>query len=224
MNTRIEQLIFWWKKARYNFRWSDYVGYIDGWIPKIAFSVSIVGYLIIFNDKVGAIITFREILDEGIHSFGLDNVSRLRFLYFGLILLGVSNFIYRIKKPLGFIYGTNLFDYTRKCLDVFVLRNYVNIYETIKINGHLTITAKDYDEKWDIFLNDTFINDSIDWGKAKNKYGDLLRVLLKENFFRENTRKKLTLLLCIFLSTLGYGLLLIPSVDIFLKVSISTLT
>lgn len=83
----------WWQTFSYNYCWSDYVAYIDGWIPKLALSVPIIGYLILFNDKISEILIFKELANEDTLSFGLSGVQRLRLIYFGLILLGVSNFI-----------------------------------------------------------------------------------------------------------------------------------
>ena len=77
----------WWQTFTYNYSWSDYVGYIDGWIPKLALSVPILGYLILFNDSVSEIISFKHLAKEEINSFGLEGASRLRLLYFGLIFL-----------------------------------------------------------------------------------------------------------------------------------------
>ncbi|ESQ09362.1 MAG TPA: hypothetical protein DIW77_05960 [Chromatiaceae bacterium] len=53
-----------WQRVVYNYRWSDYVGYIDDWIPKIALSVPIVGYLILFNDRVSDMLVFKDLTNE----------------------------------------------------------------------------------------------------------------------------------------------------------------
>ena len=100
----------WWRGFIYNYRWSDYVVYIDGWIPKLAFSVPILGYLILFNDKISGLLIFQQLANEQLSSFGLSGVQRLRLLYFGLIFLGVSNFIYHVRKPYQFKFGSNFID------------------------------------------------------------------------------------------------------------------
>ena len=78
-----------WETFTYNYSWSDYVGYIDGWIPKLALSVPILGYLILFNDSVSEILSFKYLAKEGVGDFGLEGATRLRLLYFGLICLGI---------------------------------------------------------------------------------------------------------------------------------------
>lgn len=222
----------WWRIFSYNYCWSDYVAYIDGWIPKIALSVPIIGYLILFNDKISEMLIFKELANEEALSFGLNGIQRLRLLYFGLIFLGVSNFIYKLKKPYQFKFGSNLVDYTRTCLEVFTLSDYTQIHGTIRNEGHLTRSGKYYDSEWEGFRNaSTNIGEGTnkverngDWERAKSKYGGLLRGILSENFFRYDIGRRFWLSLCIFLSTLGYLLMLAPSIDLFLKVCISTLS
>jgi hypothetical protein len=220
----------WCQTFSYNYSWSDYVGYIDGWIPKLALSVPILGYLILFNDSVSEILSFKYLAKEEAISFGLEGATRLRLLYFGLIFLGVSNFIYRIKKPYIFKFGTNLIDYTKNCLYIFTLGDYINIHGTIRHEGHLTLSGKYYDSEWEGFLEaakntgegtEKVVRDG-DWESAKNKYGALLRDMLRENFFRNEIKGRIPLSVCLVLSTTGYLLLAIPSLDLFIKVIISS--
>lgn len=220
----------WWQTFSYNYSWSDYVKYIDGWIPKLALSVPIIGYLILFNDKVSDLLIFKAIANEDTLLFGLTGIQRLRLIYFGLIFLGISNFIYLLKKPYQFKLGTNLVDYTRTCLEVFTLGDYIQMHGTIRHEGHLTLHGKYYDSEWDGFLDaakntgegtDKVQRDG-DWEGAKSKYGGLLRDILAENFFRYDIGRRFWLSLCFALSTTGYLLMLTPSVDLFIKVCVST--
>jgi len=208
------------------------VTYIDGWIPKLALSVPIIGYLIIFNDKVSEMLIFKELANEEAFSIGLDGVQRLRLLYFGLIFLGISNFIYRLKKPYQFKFGTNLVDYTRTSLENCTLYDYMQMHGTIRSKGHLTTSGKYYDSEWDGFVEastntgegtDKVKRDG-DWESAKSKYGGLLRGILAETFFRYDIGKRFWLSLCVLLSTLGYLFMLAPSLDLFIKVCISTMS
>ncbi len=222
----------WWQRFTHNFCWSDYVPYIDGWIPKLALSVPIIAYLILFNDKISELLSFTELANEENLAIGLSGVQRLRFLYFGLICLGVSNLIYRLKKPYQFRFGTNLVEFTRTCLEVFTLSHYIQINDEIRHEGHLTLTGKYDDYEWDSFLKaatnteTTFIGSQNKWDGnweiAKSQYGGLLRNILAEHFFRYDTGKRFWLSLCLVLSTVGYILMLAPSVDIFIKVCLST--
>ena len=225
--TRIQN---WWSTFIYNYRWSDWVGFIDGWIPKFALFVPILGYLIIFNDSISEILIFEKLANETVNSPGLGGVLRLRLIYFALILLGVSNLIYRIKKPYQFRLGTNLVDYTRTGLEIFTLSDYVEMHGTIRNKGHLTLSGKYYDSEWEGFLdaakNSGEGTDSVvrngDWESAKSQYGGLLRGILNEIFFRYDSGKRIWLTICLSLSAIGYILLIIPSLDIFIKVINST--
>lgn len=221
----------WWQSFTYNYRWSDYVVFVDGWIPKLALSVPILGYLILFNDKIGEILIFQELANEQSITFGLSGVQRLRLLYFGLIFLGVSNFIYRIKKPYQFKFGTNFVDYSRTCLEVFTLSDYITLHGKIRDEGHLTISGKYYDSEWDGFLEaaqntgegtNEVVRDG-DWEAAKSKYGSLLRDILSETFFRHDRGRRGWLTICILVSALGYLCLLAPSFDLFIKVLLTTI-
>ncbi|AZQ83110.1 hypothetical protein EKO29_02980 [Colwellia sp. Arc7-635] len=221
----------WWQTFIYNYRWSDYVNYIDGWIPKLALTIPVLGYLILFNDNISELLVFNKLANEPSLSFGLNGVQRLRLLYFGLLLLGLSNFTYRMKKPYQFKFGTNFMDYSRTCLEIFTLSDYVRMHGNIRQDGHLTISGKYYDSEWDGFKgsaqNTGEGTDNVtrngDWETAKSKYGSLLREILSETFFKNDIANRGWLTFCIIVSTVGYLLLLAPSVDLFIKVIYSTL-
>lgn len=220
-----------WSTFRYNYRWSDYVSYIDGWIPKLALTVPVLGYLILFNDKASEILVFKELANETADSFGLAGVQRLRFLYFGLIFLGLSNFLYRIRRPYQFKFGTNFVDYSNTCLDAFTLGDYIEMHDKIRHKGHLSVRGKYYDSEWEGFLEaashtgegtDNVKRDG-NWEEAKKIYGGLLRDILYENFFRDDRVRRGWLTSCLVISTVGYLFLLLPSLDLFVKVLLSSI-
>lgn len=213
----------------YNFGWSDWVAYIDGWIPRFSLFVPIVGYLILFADQVGGSIHFKSLVGPSA-DFGLTGQERLRFVYFGLFSLGVSNFLYRLKRPYIFRFGTNRTDYSRAGLEAFTYQDFLSLHHEIRSNNHYTLDGKYYDSEWDGF-KDAATNrgegtDQVErtghWEDAKSKYGSLLRSILSETFFRGNLQRRSWLVLCIILSTAGYLLLVAPSADLFAKVVFST--
>lgn len=213
-----------WRVFLYNLRWSNWISYIDGWIPRFALFVPLLGYLILFNDEMSQMFSFRTITNE-IVSFGLNGSERLRFLYFGLIFLGLSNFIYRVRKPYAFRIGTNQVDYTRTALEVFDLDDFLDMHQTIR-EGHLTLKGKYYDSEWDQFWvaargeSDGSVNGN--WDSAQKAFGSLLRAILSETFFRADTSRRVWLWTCIILSTIGYLFLALPSLDLFFKVCLAT--
>lgn len=206
-----------WDTLTYNFRWSDWVSYIDGWIPRFSLFVPIVGYLLLFNDTISNHIIFNTLANENIQNFGYDGIERLRFIYYGLFLLGISNFIYKFKKPHIFRFGTNITDFTKNCLDTFNYGRFLNMHQIIQVEGHLTLDGKYDTNEWDVFTTH-----SSNWDVAKKQYGGLLRSVLSEYFFRSDVKGRSWLLICVSFSTLGYILLALPSLDIFIKVFLTT--
>lgn len=213
----------------YNFGWSEWVPYIDGWIPRFALFVPIVGYLILFADQVGGSLHFTHLAGPA-PEFGLTGQERLRFVYFGLFALGVSNFIYRLKRPYQFRFGTNRIDYSRSGLESFTYQDFVALHHEIRSKNHYTLDGKYYDSEWDGFKEAAInrgegterVERTGHWEDAKSKYGSLLRSILSETFFRSSIQRRPWLIICIVLSTLGYLLLLAPSADLFFKVLSST--
>lgn len=221
-----ESIKSYWQIFIQNYRWSDYVAYIDGWIPKLAFTVPILGYLILFNDKISDLLTFEQITNTTIQTFGLSGLVRLRLLYFGLIFLGVSNLVYRVRKPYTFKFGSNSIDYTQTCFETFTFHDYFLLKEKIEYKEPISARGKFDNNTWKIFMETTKYGESGkrrgNWEEAKNTCGHLLRDILIENFLQFDISRRVSLSLCVLLTTSGYLCLLIPSVDLFIKVLLST--
>ena len=81
-----------WSSFDYNFGWSDYVFLFDGWVAKCAMAVPIIGYLILFNDTISQQLSFNKLASEDVLGFGLSSAARLKFIYFGLIFFGFSEY------------------------------------------------------------------------------------------------------------------------------------
>ena len=233
----------WWTTFKYNYNWSNHVHYIDGWIPKFSFFVPIISYLILFNDKAVELFELKHIANNSNYYLGLNGVQRLRFLYFGFIFLGFSNLIFSIKKPYVLSIGNNFIDYTKICLDIYTYEDYSRIHARIEREGYYTPYGESYNEnyKWDAFCTDlkrhkkmpdknnslqdttTVEKFTSNWEETKNKYGDVLRQLLYENFFSCNRENLCWLTTCIVFSTIGYFFIFIASFDVFIKILINTL-
>ncbi|MGJ3242530.1 MAG: hypothetical protein ACFE0O_06200 [Opitutales bacterium] len=219
-----------WSDFWTNFCWSDYVSYIDGWIPKLSFSVPIIGYVILFNDTVSQSLSYDAITNNEATDFGLSGIHRLRFLYFGLIALGVSNIIYRIRRPYGFRFGTDFVQYSKTGLEAFMVSSFTSMHHDIQVKGPSTLEGKYKESDWDAFIKEATktkergnsVQRFGSWEAAKLKYGDLLRNILYETFFNEDTGRRCSLVTCLFFSTIGYVALMLPSIDLFLKVIITT--
>lgn len=209
----------------YNFGWSDYVWLIDGWVARCAVAVPILGYLILFNDFVTKHISFNILADENFRSFGLENALRLQLIYFGLIFLGLSNVIYRFKRPYLMKFGKNEMEYANTALSFFTYAEFLHIHQRIRDRGHRSLYGKYYDNDWDGFSN-LAIGESpgrgptnnADWAVAKSRYESLLRSILLDEFYENIVKRRVWLCICIALSMFGFCLLMIPSIDLFIKV------
>lgn len=188
-------------------------------------AVPVLGYLILFNDSISQHLSFNHLASEDqLSVFGLSASTRLKLIYFGLIFLGTANILYRLRRPYVFRVGTNQFEYVERALEHFTVENYIDINGTIRHEGHHTLHGKYSDAEFEKFLSIATGNDflsvqaTMDWSTAKSKFEGLLRSILIENFFRNNVKHRLALTCCLLLALCGYVLLLIPSVDLFLKV------
>ncbi len=225
----MNRLSVWWSTFIYNFAWSDWVEYIDGWVPRFSFFFPLVGYMILFNDQISAVIQFKTITHQSTYAWGLSAETRLHLVYYALFFLGVSNFLYRFKKPYAFRFGRDSVEYTRTAFESFTFGDYVEIHSTIRQKGAWTTQGKYYDSEWDGFAvaarnqgeGTTAVARTGNWEDAKRQYGSLLRSMLRENFFRADTQGRIWLTLCLLLSTIGYCFLIVPSMDLFVKVTYS---
>lgn len=218
-----------WQSFWYNCGWSDWVNYIDGWIPRFSLFVPIIGYLILFADQVGGSLHFKNLTGPEV-DFGLMGQDRLRLVYFGLFFLGISNFLYRVKRPYIFRFGTDRISYSRTALESFTDQDFLSLHHEIRSKTHYTLDGKYYDSEWAGFKEAAtnpgegtgHVDRTGHWEEAKSKYGSLLRSVLSETFFRGNLQRRSWLVLCIVLSTAGYLLLAASSIDLFIKVVLST--
>ncbi len=219
-----------WQGFTYNFAWSDYIGFFDGWLSRVAMAVPIIGYLIIFNDTTVGYISFNEITNKTDVLFYFEGVTRLRFLYFGLVFLGAANLIYRWRRPWVHKFGRDCLAFIEKGLEVFTPSEYIQFHHEIREKGHFTRSGKYYDSEWDRFIDlaigiegrDESQNRPGHWNQAKSQYEYLLRNILEETFFRHSVERRYSLSLCLYLSFVGYVLLLLPSMDLFQAVIRST--
>ncbi len=190
-----------------------------------------VGYLVLFNDYVSEKIYFNNLIGEN-NALFLSSGQRLRYVYFGLAFLGISAIIYQFRRPFVLRHGLDQFKYANKMLNVCTVSTIIDFHGTIRHAGHFTLDGKYYDSLYESFLDDAlgkeigeFERDhqSGNWHSAKLKHEDLLRSIFYETYFRENRKRRASLIFCIILSLVGYAFLFIPSIDVFVQVTMSAL-
>lgn len=212
-----------------NLFWHSYTGYIDGWIPKFAFFVPIIGYLILFNDSVIDLLGISEITDSGDEPN--TTLQRLRFVYFGLILLGVSNIIYKFAKPFTLTIAETQHGYVRQGMSNFSFQDFQDIFESLDDSEKYGL-QDGWSKLWNQFLDSehpeanslsSFVKaDPKLWRDLKVQHEEFLINLLSRGFCNYNNKNSITLLLCLLLSTLGYLCLAWPSLIVFLEIFQST--
>ena len=199
-------------------------GYIDGWLPRFSLFVPIFGYLILFSDGVSEHLKFTNLVEQSSYYIGLNGSQRLRLIYFGLIFLGAANLLYRIRRPKSLLLGEDTMEYVKNCFENFSYIDYEDINARIYDKENRIIYNQKYDDSWMRFTDHAqeIQNGRSTWDEIKAKHGSFMRGLLKSDFKAYDRRYKKSLLTCIILSTLGYVLLAVPSIDLFTKVLLTT--
>lgn len=221
-----------WRGFRYNFQWPDYDWLLDGWLSRLAYGVPLVGYLVLFNDTISANLQFESLAGQIYSPLDLSSGARLKFIYLGLVFLGLGNVLYRLLRPYVMKFGVGEFNYVETALKHFTFSAYNELHHRIRRSEFdpMTVHGKYYDSEWEGFriaaigpvaktLREGEENQKqADWTAAKNKYESLLRSILIETHFCEVTKKRGQLAICLGIALLGYMLLLIPSADLFISV------
>ena len=158
-------------------------------------------------------------------------LTRLKLLYLGLSLIGAAAILYRISRPSVLAFAVDKYDYVEKGFQNFVFSNYVQIHSSIQESnrGHVTPHGDYTYSEWQGFY-DTAMGvkgkspegeepAASNWVEAKAKYENLLRSMLLETHFKANISRRFYLVSCLFMSLFGYLLLLMPSVDLFIRVT-----
>ncbi len=129
-------------------------------------------------------------------------------------------------------------EFVTQCLSTSRFQDFEAMHETssalnIRVHGSL---VNETDDAFKSFLNDASI-DKIEsevigeaplinqksWQQILDKHGDLLRGIARAFYFQVDKTRRVSLTFCIFFSSAGYILLVIPSFDLFIKVLIATL-
>lgn len=121
-------------------------------------------------------------------------------------------------------------EFTRSGLEFFNLGDFLQMHGRIQHEGHISLDGKYYDSEWEGFIEAARnkgegtpeVKRDGHWEDAKRQYGDLMRSILREEFLRQDRARRKSLTTCLLLSGVGYFLLIIPSTDLFIRVTRST--
>jgi len=213
-----------WTTFEYNFGWPNYIWLFDSWLAKAAIGIPIVGYLILFNDSVAGHLTFEKLTHGSVDWSLVPQHYRLRLVYFGLVFLGIANFLYIARRPYVMKLGTSEWKYISHLLERATLHDFIQLNGAIK-NGdaNITVHGKYYDAEWDAFLVQSGGKGKVaaftpNFNQAKLTHESLLKSILIETYARESRKRRFSLCAAIFFGLLGLFLLMIPSLDLFIRV------
>ena len=218
-----------WRVFWYNFQWPDYVWALDGWIARASLVIPLLGYLIIFNDTVAGYITSFTVLGGPPPAWHvIDGSTRLKMMYLGLVALAAANALYFWRRPRLMKWGTSEESFIDNAMRGFKVGDFVRINSTIRERDALTQDGKYYTAEWDRFLsladgerggpNRDADFSGVHFEEAKARFGSLLRSMLTDYYFGVVTQHRAALVVCLVLAALGYLLLAIPALDLFLRV------
>lgn len=218
-----------WRVFWYNFKWPDYVWALDGWIARASLGIPLLGYLIIFNDTVAGYLSSFDVLAGPPPAWHfIDGATRLKMMYLGLVSLAVANAVYFWRRPRLMKWGTSEESFIDNAMRGFKVGDFVRINSTIRDRSALTQDGKYYTAEWDQFLGlaDGERGGSgreadfsgVHFEEAKARFGSLLRSMLTDYYFGAVIQHRVALVVCLVFAALGYLLLAIPAIDLFLRV------
>lgn len=229
----LELFKFRWHGFEYNFHWEDYSFLFRGSVARAAATVPIVGYLIIFNDGLSQYLTFEKLAPKA-HSYEfISNIVRLRLVYFGLVLLGIAETVYLIKRPYVIKLGQDFFSYKLRILELASPSYFIEANYKIRNSDTDPYTqgGKYYDRDYEDFIEMALgarpgnsIKDAFEsgkpanWDEATRRYEPLITGMIQEIYFREGRKRRVALSCAIAFALMGYFFLAIPSLDLFFRV------
>jgi hypothetical protein len=189
--------------------------------------------LILFNDGISQYLTFERLAPSKAGLALISSDSRLRFVYFGLVLLGIAELIYLLRRPHVIRLGKDFFSYKEKILSLASPRIFSEIHYKIRNSGFDPSTQggkyyeRDYEEfievctgaKPGFSIKEAYENrKSASWDDAVRRFEPLITGMLEEHYFNEGRKRLVSLSLAVSLALLGYLLLAIPSIELMFRV------
>lgn len=201
-------------------KWDFLRGFASNEIARYSGLIPVVGYLILFNDQLAGSLSFNQFAGanlDGKTPFLIDNLTRLRMLFFGGLLLLVSYVIFRLTAPPIVRISSDEFQFSERLMTSYSLG------EVILIESE--VLGEDWTRRTPLSLQDSSVfrisrkSDPIA-KKIRNKtefvalHSDYGRALGREWWhgqMHKNTPIRYFLLIS---TTLGYALIFLPSLDV----------
>ncbi|WP_299919598.1 hypothetical protein [uncultured Roseobacter sp.] len=188
-------------------------------LTRVVALVPIIGYIILFNDQIAEIASFRMIAGVEPNAktpFYLSGLDKMRLVFFGSLLLLISNLIFRIFRP-------RVLDLAKGEME-FAAR----VGERYSVHELASMEAQVFSDLWKPRLHlfwkvhDKFRNKKPLVSGYRpdvrtsmfNKHGDYISYLSREWWTGEMHTFRLARFVSLSLSVAGISLLVIPTLDI----------
>lgn len=229
----------WLYWAIYHFSWSDWFWLFENRIAKASPFASAVGYLIYLNDYVSEQFGF-DFVTQGISVIGLSGRQKLLMVYFGLVFLAIARLIYLWRRPTSIRFGPTAQEFSNYTMANFTFSDFLSLYQDIEQNGNRTLYGKYYTDDWEAFCEDATWAESgrtkgmdraqkiksrenVSFKNARERHEDLLRSISLDRYYQYSASRKISLTFALGVCLFGYGLFLLPNLDLFLSVLLSAL-
>lgn len=226
-----------WQTLAYNYHWSDYAYLFRGGLARAAATVPVFGYLIIFNDGIAYYLSFEKIAPQVEFSGFFSSDTRLRLIYFGLIFLGAAELLYLARRPHIMKLGDSFEKYKSRVLSYASPRYFIEANSSIKRSDSDPWTQggkyydRDYEDLMEMCLGSRpgqSIREAYESGKKANwqeaitRFEPLVTGIMEEIYFKEGRKRRVSLSIAVFMAVVGYAFLLLPSADLFVRVTYIT--
>jgi len=209
-------------------------------IIKLTMLAPFIGYLILFNNELANYFVLSAELigaSSEVNIIDKENISRLYYLYYGLITLGVSSILFSIFCPAVIKDHENEFNYINSEVQIFTTNRvnlaYLEISQTLPLDSEEYKSFEKIVKKYNSSKDDAVasfkggMSPEFDFQGVVNEkksneskaYTDMLNLY----WDLKNTSGIALRLIILVMYILGFVLVLIPSINVFWKVLVLTL-
>lgn len=188
-------------------------------LTRVVALVPIIGYLILFNDQIAEIASFRMIagVEPGVETpFYLTGIAKMRLVFFGSLLLLCSNLIFKVFRPQALELAKGDIEFAARVGERY------SVHELANMEAH--VFSDHWKPRLPLFwrVHDEFRSKKLvvsgyrpDVRNAMfNKYGDYISYLSREWWTGEMHIFRAARITSLSLGLLGSVLLAIPTLDI----------
>lgn len=184
---------------------------------KLTILVPFIGYLLIFNNNIVSYLEIYKLFDE---ENSLSMISRLKLTYFGLFFLGVGSAIYSLGCPRVIQQFQSEADYIEHEIKSFSkdkLRYLMSrVSKDVKSEWHSSWLARISEEHRDVIKGKSGTH--TEWLRInRSKINDYLMLWYHMELKRNPSARGLVCALYL----VGFGILLFPTLEIFIKIAFS---